>query len=65
MTSAPCRVVVTGGAGSICSTLTDRLLSDGWEEAAVDGFGGRQLWLLLQLDMWSERWLGAEHEVAR
>jgi asparagine synthase (glutamine-hydrolysing) len=26
---------------------------------------GRQLWLLLQLDLWSDRWLHAEHEVAR
>lgn len=32
------RVVVTGGAGFIGSTLTDRLLSEGWEVTGVDGF---------------------------
>lgn len=32
------RVVVTGGAGFIGSTLTDRLLAEGWEVTAVDGF---------------------------
>lgn len=26
---------------------------------------GRQLWLLLQLDLWRERWLSAEYQVAR
>ena len=36
--SAPRRVVVTGGAGFIGSTLTDRLLSEGWAVTAVDGF---------------------------
>ena len=38
MTSAKRRIVVTGGAGFIGSTLTDRLLSEGWEVTAVDGF---------------------------
>jgi len=36
--SARRRIVVTGGAGFIGSTLTDRLLSDGWEVTAIDGF---------------------------
>ena len=36
--SARRRIVVTGGAGFIGSTLTDRLLSDGSEVTAVDGF---------------------------
>ena len=38
MISARRRIVVTGGAGFIGSTLTDRLLSEGWEVTAVDGF---------------------------
>jgi UDP-glucuronate 4-epimerase len=38
MMSAPRRVVVTGGAGFIGSTLTDRLLSEGWAVTVVDGF---------------------------
>ncbi len=38
MMSARRRVVITGGAGFIGSTLTDRLLSEGWEVTAVDGF---------------------------
>jgi UDP-glucuronate 4-epimerase len=36
--SATRRIVVTGGAGFIGSTLTDRLLSDGWAVTVVDGF---------------------------
>jgi UDP-glucuronate 4-epimerase len=32
------RVVVTGGAGFIGSTLVDRLLSKGWDVTAVDSF---------------------------
>ena len=36
--SAARRIVVTGGAGFIGSTLTDRLLSEGWQVTAVDGF---------------------------
>jgi UDP-glucuronate 4-epimerase len=36
--SATRRIVVTGGAGFIGSTLTDRLLSEGWEVTVVDGF---------------------------
>jgi UDP-glucuronate 4-epimerase len=38
MTSARRRIVITGGAGFIGSTLTDRLLSEGWEVTAVDSF---------------------------
>ena len=38
MMSAPRRVVVTGGAGFIGSTLTDRLLSKGWADTAINGF---------------------------
>ena len=32
------RAVVTGAAGFIGSTLTDRLLSDGWEVVGIDSF---------------------------
>lgn len=32
------RIVVTGGAGFIGSTLVDRLLSEGWDVTAVDSF---------------------------
>jgi UDP-glucuronate 4-epimerase len=38
MMSARRHIVVTGGAGFIGSTLTDRLLSDGWQVTAVDSF---------------------------
>ena len=38
MMSARRRIVVTGGAGFIGSTLADRLLSDGWDVTAVDSF---------------------------
>jgi len=38
MTSGGRRVVVTGGAGFIGSTLVDRRLSDGSEVTAVDSF---------------------------
>lgn len=38
MMSGRRRIVVTGGAGFIGSTLIDRLLLDGWEVTAVDGF---------------------------
>ena len=37
--SAPrCRAVITGGAGFIGSTLTDRLLAEGWDVTVIDGF---------------------------
>ena len=36
--SARRRIVVTGGAGFIGSTLVDRLLSEGWDVTAVDSF---------------------------
>jgi UDP-glucuronate 4-epimerase len=38
MMSARRRIVVTGGAGFIGSTLADRLLSNGWEVTAADSF---------------------------
>lgn len=38
MTSARRRAVVTGGAGFIGSTLTDRLLAEGWDVTVIDGF---------------------------
>jgi UDP-glucuronate 4-epimerase len=38
MTSGTRRIVVTGGAGFIGSTLVDRLLLEGWDVTAVDSF---------------------------
>jgi UDP-glucuronate 4-epimerase len=38
MMSARRRIVVTGGAGFIGSTLADQLLSDGWEVTTIDSF---------------------------
>jgi UDP-glucuronate 4-epimerase len=38
MTSGRRRIVVTGGAGFIGSTLVDRLLMEGWDVTAVDSF---------------------------
>jgi UDP-glucuronate 4-epimerase len=38
VTSGARRIVVTGGAGFIGSTLADRLLFEGWEVTAVDNF---------------------------
>jgi UDP-glucuronate 4-epimerase len=38
MTSGTRRIVVTGGAGFIGSTLVDRLLLEGWEVTAADSF---------------------------
>ena len=38
MTTLCRRAVITGGAGFIGSTLTDRLLTDGWDITVIDGF---------------------------
>lgn len=49
-------------AGLLDPTAVTRLLDDHLSGRADHG---RQLWLLLQLDLWSERWLHAAHEVVR
>ena len=48
--------------GVLDPTAVTRLLDD---HLAGRADHGRQLWLLLQLDLWRERWLSAEYEVAR
>ena len=49
-------------AGLFDSAAVNRVLSD---HLAGRRDHGDQLWLLLQLDFWCERWLSAEYEVAR
>ena len=48
--------------GVLDPTAVTRLLDD---HLAGRADHGRQLWLLLHLDLWRERWLSAEYEVAR
>lgn len=38
MTTSRRRALITGGAGFIGSTLTDRLLAGGWDVTVIDGF---------------------------